>query len=245
MGELPDRLDNVDRASGDLIIIGVLGHSAVIDGLVSAGKIAASDIAGQWEAYRQVVVDRPFPKVAARAGDRRARTGAARCSAPTMCRRRSASRRGTGSPMCRCGGSKTCSSRRDRVAISRKVRYRGFFINDEDPAFSGWARKQFGGVNAAAYEHVFELLLRLKGNYLWPAMWARRAFNDDDPQNMVLADAMGVVMGTSHHEPMTRAHDEWHRTRSRRHRRRVGLLDQRGQPAQVLARRHRADDVQR
>ena len=61
------------------------------------------------------------------------------------------------------------------------------------------------------YEHVFELLLRLKGNYLWPAMWRPKAFNDDDPQNMVLADAMGVVMGTSHHEPMMRAHDEWHR----------------------------------
>jgi len=53
----------------------------------------------------------------------------------------------------------------------------------------------------------------LKGNYLWPAMWAPRAFNDDDPQNMVLADAMGVVMGTSHHEPMTRAQNEWHRNK--------------------------------
>jgi glycosyl hydrolase family 115 (putative glucuronidase)/glycosyl hydrolase family 115 len=58
---------------------------------------------------------------------------------------------------------------------------------------------------------VFELLLRLKGNYLWPAMWRPKAFNDDDPRNMVLADEMGVVMGTSHHEPMMRAHDEWHR----------------------------------
>ncbi len=51
----------------------------------------------------------------------------------------------------------------------------------------------------------------MKGNYLWPAMWAPRAFAADDPQNMVLADAMGVVMGNSHHEPMLRAHDEWHR----------------------------------
>ena len=51
----------------------------------------------------------------------------------------------------------------------------------------------------------------MKGNYLWPAMWAPSAFDDDDPQNMVLADEMGIVMGTSHHEPMTRAQDEWHR----------------------------------
>ena len=70
------------------------------------------------------------------------------------------------------------------------MRYRGFFINDEEPAFGGWAREQFGGINAAMYEHVFELLLRLKGNYLWPAMW-RKAFADDDPLNMALADEMG------------------------------------------------------
>ncbi len=93
------------------------------------------------------------------------------------------------------------------------VKYRGFFINDEDPAFSGWAKEKFGGLNSRMYEHVFELLLRLKGNYLWPAMWGK-AFNDDDRQNMVLADAMGVIMGTSHHEPMTRAQAEWHRNKS-------------------------------
>ncbi|MBW8858367.1 MAG: glycosyl hydrolase 115 family protein, partial [Caulobacter sp.] len=58
---------------------------------------------------------------------------------------------------------------------------------------------------------VFELMLRLKGNYLWPAMWAPKAFNDDDPRNKVLADEMGVVMGSSHNEPMTRAQSEWHR----------------------------------
>jgi hypothetical protein len=98
-------------------------------------------------------------------------------------------------------------SRRDQP----KVRYRGFFINDEAPCFSGWAEKKFGGANHALYEHAFELLLRMKGNYLWPAMWAPRAFAADDPQNQILADAMGVVMGSSHHEVMMRAQDEWHR----------------------------------
>jgi len=74
-----------------------------------------------------------------------------------------------------------------------KVKYRGFFINDEAPAFSTWTRKKFGGANAKAYAHIFEYLLRMKGNYLWPAMWAPRAFNDDDQQNMKLADAMVVA----------------------------------------------------
>ena len=91
-----------------------------------------------------------------------------------------------------------------------KVKYRGFFINDEEPAFGGWAREKFGGINHDLYGHVFELELRLKGNYLWPAMWGK-AFSDDDPLNQQTAADYGIIMGTSHHEPMTRAQEEWHR----------------------------------
>ena len=94
------------------------------------------------------------------------------------------------------------------VQPSPKVKYRGIFINDEWPSFGGWCQKHFGGVNAKAYEHIFELLLRLKANYFWPAMWAT-AFNEDDPESPRLADEMGIVMGTSHHEPMMRSHQEY------------------------------------
>jgi len=93
---------------------------------------------------------------------------------------------------------------------SPSVKYRGIFINDEAPAFSGWAKEKFGGVNHLVYEKIFELLLRMKGNYLWPAMWGN-AFNDDDSLNPILADKWGIVMGTSHHEPMLRAQQEWKR----------------------------------
>jgi hypothetical protein len=89
-----------------------------------------------------------------------------------------------------------------------KVRYRGIFINDEAPAFQGWCVEKFGGVNAKMYEHMFELILRLKGNFLWPAMWGNM-FYYDDPRNGELANDMGIVIGTSHHEPMGRAHEEW------------------------------------
>lgn len=91
---------------------------------------------------------------------------------------------------------------------SPSVKYRGIFINDEAPAFAGWTREKFGGFNHLVYEKMFELLLRLKANYLWPAMWGN-AFNDDDKVNPVLADQYGIVMGTSHHEPMLRAQQEW------------------------------------
>jgi len=90
------------------------------------------------------------------------------------------------------------------------VRYRGIFLNDEAPALSGWANATFGGFNHQFYEKVFELILRLKGNFLWPAMWGS-AFYDDDPLNGTLSDEYGIVIGTSHHEPMGRAHDEWRR----------------------------------
>ena len=90
------------------------------------------------------------------------------------------------------------------------VKYRGIFLNDEAPALSGWAKEKFGTLNHEFYEKVFELILRLKGNYLWPAMWGN-AFNEDDPLNPKLADESGIVMGTSHHEPMLRAQQEWKR----------------------------------
>lgn len=89
-----------------------------------------------------------------------------------------------------------------------KVKYRGFFINDEAPALSSWSKEKFGGFNHLFYENVFELLLRLKANYLWPAMWSN-AFNTDDTLNPIKADEYGIVMGTSHHEPMLRAQQEW------------------------------------
>ncbi|PIB34714.1 hypothetical protein BFP72_04465 [Reichenbachiella sp. 5M10] len=89
-----------------------------------------------------------------------------------------------------------------------RVKYRGIFINDEAPALTGMAFDKFGGFNAEFYSHVFELILRLKGNYLWPAMWGKSIY-EDDPQSPILADQMGVVLGTSHHEPLSRAHIEW------------------------------------
>lgn len=89
-----------------------------------------------------------------------------------------------------------------------KVKYRGIFINDEWPSFGTWCKNQFGGINSKAYARIFELMLRLKANYFWPAMWDSR-FNEDDPLSPQLANDMGIVMGTSHHEPMMRAHKEY------------------------------------
>lgn len=100
------------------------------------------------------------------------------------------------------------------------VRFRGIFLNDEAPSLTSWVKK-FGGYNQDFYDHVYELILRLKGNYLWPAMWSNN-FSDDGTElvdgvkdtlaNARHADAWGVIMGTSHHEPMCRAGVEWGRS---------------------------------
>ena len=104
----------------------------------------------------------------------------------------------------------TISDKYSFISREPSVRFRGFFINDEWPAFGNWSRKRFGGFNAKCYEHVFELLLRLKGNYMWPAMWSA-IFPDDGPglANAELADELGVVMGMSHHEPCLRQGEEY------------------------------------
>lgn len=209
-GQRPRRFIGPDGLQGPVMMIGVLGQSPTIDRLVQAGKIDATSLHGEWEAFLQIVVDDPLPGVS----QALVIVGADRRGAVF----------GTYDISERIGVSPwywfadvPVARRRDVLIPARarrdqpKVRYRGFFINDEDPSFSGWAKKKFGGINSALYAHVFELLLRMKGNYLWPAMWAPKAFADDDPDNQRLADAMGVVMGSSHHEVMMRAQDEWHR----------------------------------
>ena len=94
------------------------------------------------------------------------------------------------------------------------VRYRGIFLNDEAPCLTGWVKNTYGTDygDHNFYARVFELILRLRGNFLWPAMWSW-AFYADDPENSRVADEMGVIMGTSHHEPMARNHQEWARKR--------------------------------
>lgn len=96
------------------------------------------------------------------------------------------------------------------------VRYRGIFINDEAPCLTSWVKNTYGTDygDHKFYSRVFELILRLRGNFLWPAMWGW-AFYADDPVNSQTANDMGIIMGTSHHEPMARNHQEYARNRQK------------------------------
>jgi hypothetical protein len=192
------------------VIVGTIGHSALIDSLVAHGRIDVREVRGKWESYRREVVSHPLP------GIDRALVIAGSDKRGTIYGVYDVSSAIGVSPWYWWADVPVRHQPEPAVSAAPvtqgepAVKYRGIFINDEAPAFSGWTREKFGGVNHLAYEHVFELILRLKGNYLWPAMWGN-AFADDDSLNPVLADRYGIVMGTSHHEPMTRAQQEWRR----------------------------------
>lgn len=98
----------------------------------------------------------------------------------------------------------------NRISKEPSVRYRGFFINDEWPCYGNWTFSHFNGFTSQMYDHVFEYLLRMKGNYLWPAMWTS-SFLLDGPgmESMKLADEYGIYIGMSHHEPCMRSSEEW------------------------------------
>lgn len=196
------------------ILVGTLGRSPPIDRLAQDGKLDVGKIRGQWEAYSLQTVRQPWPGVAEAlvivGSDRRGTI----YGVYDLCENIGVS------PWYWWADVPVVT--RERVTVdyglyvqgSPAVKYRGLFLNDEQPCLGKWTTEKFGGMNSQFYGRLFEVILRLRGNYLWPAMWDN-AFAEDDPDNARLAEDYGVVMGTSHHEPMMRAHKEWTRRRER------------------------------
>ncbi|WP_377095041.1 glycosyl hydrolase 115 family protein [Mucilaginibacter boryungensis] len=193
-----------------VVLIGTIGKSSLIDHLIAMKKLDVGNIKGKWETFLIMVIDKPMP------GVDRALVIAGSDKRGTIYGIYDLSAQIGVSPWYYWADVPIPHQDKLYVLAGRHsrgepaVKYRGIFINDEAPAFSGWARQKFGGLNHVMYAKMFELILRLKGNYLWPAMWGN-AFNDDDPLNRKTADDYGIVMGTSHHEPMDRAQQEWKR----------------------------------
>ena len=194
----------------EVIIIGTIGKSALIDQLIKNKKISVDDIRGKWETSVTQVVKDPFPNV------KQALVIAGSDMRGTIFGIYELSKQIGVSPWYWWADvppkkNNSLFLKPGRYVVGQPaVKYRGIFINDEAPALAGWATEKFGGFNHKFYEKVYELILRLKGNYLWPAMWGR-AIYDDDSLSAKLANEYGVVIGTSHHEPLMRAHVEWSR----------------------------------
>jgi hypothetical protein len=209
-GEKPQLEVDGSPPGKQVILIGTLGKSPVIDQLVRGKKLDASELAGKWEKFIVQTVEQPMD------GVDRALVIAGSDKRGTIFGMFDLAQQMGVSPW-HFWADVPVRRQKNLYVLSGThtdgepaVKYRGIFINDEAPALSGWAHEKFGGFNAKFYDHVFELILRLRGNYLWPAMWGR-AIYDDDPNSPKLADEYGVVIGTSHHEPLMRAHVEWDR----------------------------------
>lgn len=190
------------------IIVGTIGRSALIDRLVREKKIDVTDVAGQWEASVIQVVPRPLPGVenalVIAGSDKRGTI----YGVYEICEQMGVSPWHWFADVPPQQHKHLFVSAGRHVLRPSAVKYRGIFINDEGPALMTWARQKYGELNHQMYTNVFELILRCKGNYLWPAMWDN-SFATDDPRNAKLADEYGVVISTSHHEPMMRAWKEW------------------------------------
>jgi hypothetical protein len=206
-------------AQSDVVLVGTIGRSPLIDRLVADGKLDVSAIAGRWETSLEQVVADPMP------GVRRAFVIAGSDQRGTIFGAYDVSKGIGVSPW--YWWDDVPAAHRDALYVepgahsqgTPRVKYRGFFINDENPALGRWAPATFGpglapgfpnGFNHQLYAKVFETMLRLKANYLWPAVWGR-AFAEDDPENHATAKRYGVVMGTSHEAPMMRGIEEWNR----------------------------------
>jgi len=211
-GRKPSLSASPSGVESTAVIAGTLGHSPLIDGLVASGKLKVDRLRGRWEGFSIELVEQPLPGVA------RALVIAGSDKRGTIYGIYELSQQIGVSPWDWWADVPAQAHERLYVPAGLEqfdapsVQYRGIFLNDEEPALGGWVREHYGKFDHRFYGRLFELILRLRGNYLWPAMW-NPAFFADDPENGATAEAYGVVIGTSHHEPLMRAHREWNAAR--------------------------------
>lgn len=189
------------------ILVGTIGHSAAIDQLIKQKRINGNLLKGKREKFIITVVDN---QLVIAGSDRRG----------TIYGIYELSQQMGVSPW--YDWADVPVEHHDSIFVNKgiytdgepAVRYRGIFLNDEAPCLTSWVKNTYGTEygDHRFYQRVFELVLRLRGNMMWPAMWGW-AFYADDAENEKTADEMGVVMSTSHHEPMARNHQEYARNR--------------------------------
>ncbi|WP_407402882.1 glycosyl hydrolase 115 family protein [Chryseobacterium sp.] len=207
-GEAPLFINQLSNSNKPTIIVGTIGSNSVIDALVKQKKMNAKDLQGKREKFiiQNIKANDNSDVIVIAGSDKRG----------TIYGIYEFSKQIGVSPWNYWADVPV--AKKENLYFKKgsytdgepAVELRGIFLNDEEPALGGWARATFGGFNSKFYEKTFELVLRLKGNYMWPAMWGS-AFYDDDPQNGPLANEMGIVIGLSHHEPMTMSQQDWRR----------------------------------
>ncbi|KAH7033721.1 uncharacterized protein B0I36DRAFT_422055 [Microdochium trichocladiopsis] len=203
-------------ATTTAIIVGTIESSSLIRGLVEQGLVNVEAIKGKWECFATAVVDKPqclpgCERAFVVAGsDKRGATYGIYTLTEQI-----------GVSPWHWWADVPVKHHDEIFALPHlysskepSVKFRGIFINDEAPALTGLVLEKFGKYGKEFHVKVFDLLLRLKANFMWPAMWPGypnpgSSFFADDDENQKTADDYGIVMSTSHHEPMQRATNEW------------------------------------
>lgn len=210
-GVEPEIISSITNETRKVVLYATIGESALLAGLQESGKLDIQGVEGKREVFGIRIVEKPWE------GVEQALVVYGSEKRGTIYGIFTLSEKIGVSPLLFFGDVKPVHKDEivfdenvEMVSKEPSVRYRGFFINDEWPCFGNWAFSHFDGFTAKMYDHVYELLLRLKGNYLWPAMWSS-SFALDGPgeESARLADIYGVIMGNSHHEPCLRASEEW------------------------------------
>jgi len=205
---------NTLPSTGLPVIIGTLGKSSFINQLASAGKINTDKVRDKWETFCITIVNNPLP------GIDQALVIYGSDPRGTAFGVFELSRMMGVSPW--VWWADVTPKKHESIFIntghdiiqSPSVQYRGFFINDEDWAIQPWAAKNMDpevkNMGPKTYEKIFELMLRLKANYLWPAMHSCTKAFWYYPANPAMARKYSIVLGSSHCEQMLRDNlDEW------------------------------------
>ena len=202
----------------ELVVVGIAGHSKEIGRLRGAGTLNAGlmdqSVEGKWESALTTVVSRPMPGVrhalVVAGSDRR---GAA-FALSALSRQMGVSPWSWWADVPVAHHDAVYVSARDEIQSEPSVQYRGIFLNDEDWGLRPWAAKKMdtalGNIGPNTYARIFELLLRLHANTLWPAMHPGTVAFNAVAENARLADRWGIVMGSSHSEALLRNNvGEW------------------------------------
>jgi len=211
-GKRPAIKSDATQLGANAMIVGTLEESRLLHQIAAAGQLDSSRIQGRWEAYGIKLVSKPLAGVAKAlviaGSDRRGtaygvmeisrRIGVSPwywwADVPVQKRRNLI-----------LGGANA------QISSSPSVKYRGIFINDELWGFLHWVMETFDpgeDVGPKTYRKVFELMLRLRLNYLWPSAGGKQEFGAV-PGNCALADQWAMVMGASHAEPILRSPASW------------------------------------
>lgn len=212
-GYKPDVITDVSKAKSNIIVIGSI-QSNLVQKFIRQQSLVYKNLLNKWECFVFKTIDKPFGNVSKAfiiAGSDARGTA---YGVFTLSEKMGVSPWYWWADVPVKKKNEIVITQDEYISSPPSVKYRGIFINDEDWGLQPWAAKTFetetGDIGPKTYSRVFELLLRLKANLIWPAMHPSTKAFFHYPGNVKTAEDYQIVIGSSHAEPMLRNNvDEW------------------------------------